>query len=316
MTSQEQHITIVLGASRGIGRQIAITLSQTPNSVIIVAAKSTSPSSAPADVPPDPNSAASTIDTVVQEIVTAGGHAFARAVDVRSSTSVSQLVSWTLQEFGRIDSVVYNPGAIFWASVVETPIERYELMHKVNSLGLYALIQSVLPHYYSRGRGDIVIVSPPIYARFTRGKTAYAMTKFAMTTLMIGLNYDFARLRKEGFMGKVCCIWPATGVLSAATEYVSPGKHSALRKATIFADAVKAILESHWTEVSGVANLDEEFLRKLKGLKDFSSYAVVQGTQPRRIMPAKFPDLRVEEEDDEGDRVNSLEIRKKKAAKL
>lgn len=44
-------------------------------------------------------------------------------------------------------------------------------------------------------------------------------------------------------------------------------------------------------------------------MKDFSKYALVPGSTPRRIMPAKLPDLSVAEEDDEGVRVDSVKIR-------
>ena len=57
--------------------------------------------------------------------------------------------------------------------------------------------------------------------------------------------------------------------------------------------------------------LDEDFLRET-GVEDFSKYALVAGTSPRRIMPAEFPDLRVKEQDDEGRRVDSTAIRSNK----
>lgn len=51
--------------------------------------------------------------------------------------------------------------------------------------------------------------------------------------------------------------------------------------------------------------LDEDYLRENHGTVDFGKYSVVSGTQPRRIMPSQFPDLRVPEQDDEGMRMNS-----------
>jgi hypothetical protein len=66
-------------------------------------------------------------------------------------------------------------------------------------------------------------------------------------------------------------------------------------------------------DVNGKTFLDEDFLRDHEGMTDFSSYALVPGSVPRRIMPASLPDLRVAEEDDEGDRFDSS---KAHAAKL
>jgi NAD(P)-dependent dehydrogenase (short-subunit alcohol dehydrogenase family) len=306
-------VALVIGASRGIGRQIALTLAQNGYTVV-VAAKSSS-KNPPETFPPDPNSSDSTIDTVVREVKEAGGKAYAHHVDVRSPESVDVLTNWTLAKLGHIDVIIYNPGAIFWASIIETPIKRYQLMHEVNTLGLYATVQSILPHFYARNKGRLVIVSPPIYSRFPRGKAAYAMTKFAMTTLMIGLFHDFKRQKVvTGFDGGVCSIWPATLIASAATEFVRPGSKVELRKPEIFSDAILAILqEPDVSKFNGKAWLDEDFLRELKGLTDFDAYAVTKGFKVRRNMPNKLPSLEVEEEDDEGDRINSVQLRLERA---
>jgi NAD(P)-dependent dehydrogenase (short-subunit alcohol dehydrogenase family) len=306
-------VAIVIGASRGIGRQIALTLAQN-NYIVVVAAKSSSTTLSKI-FPPDPNSTDSTIDTVVREIQEAGGKAHARKVDVRSPESIDQLIKWTITTLDHIDAVIYNPGAIFWASVLETPIKRYQLMHEVNTLGLYATVQSLLPHFYNRKRGRLVVVSPPIYSRFPRGKTAYAMTKFAMTTLMIGLHHDFKRQKlASGFDGAVCSIWPAAAIVSAATEHTKPGSSVELRKPEIFADAILAILEEGDVgKINGKAWLDEDWLRELCGVTDFRGYSVTEGMEVRRIMPRKLPGLEVEEENDEGERMNSVQLRKEKA---
>ena len=306
-------VAVVIGASRGIGRQIALTLAQNGYTVV-VAAKSSSVYP-PKTFPPDPNSADSTINTVAREVNETGGKAYAHQVDVRSPESIDGLIKWTLSALDHIDLVVYNPGAIFWASIIETPIKRYQLMHEVNTLGLYVTVQSILPHFYARNKGRLVIVSPPIYSRFPRGKAAYAMTKFAMTTLMIGLYHDFKRQKvATGFDGGVCSIWPAAAIISAATEFTRPGSKVELRKPDIFADAILAIAqESDVAKFSGKAWLDEDFLRELKGVRDFDGYAFTKGIKVRRIMPAKLPNLEVEEEDDEGDRMNSVQLRKGKA---
>lgn len=77
----------------------------------------------------------------------------------------------------------------------------------------------------------------------------------------------------------------------------------------IFSDAILAILEAPAQEVNGQLLLDEDFLRT-NGVGDFSKYALVPGSSPRRIMPAKLPDLTVAEQDDEGRRMDSTVLRK------
>lgn len=63
--------------------------------------------------------------------------------------------------------------------------------------------------------------------------------------------------------------------------------------------------------MNGQLVLDEDFLREQRGATDFSTYAVVPGSNPRRIMPPKLPDLTVEEQDDEGKRINSAQQSRK-----
>ena len=81
---------------------------------------------------------------------------------------------------------------------------------------------------------------------------------------------------------------------------------------TIFSDAILAMLTAPTSLVNGLLDLDEDFLRQHLGVSDFSKYSLVQGSTPRRIMPKHFPNLLVDEHDDEGKRVDSTELRKGK----
>ena len=177
--------------------------------VVVVAAKTTSDPANLASFPPDPNSSASTINTVEREIREAGGCATAIEVDTRDFANVEALVNQTVKTYGRLDVLVYNSGAIWWASVEDTPMKRFQLMQKVNPEGLYGTIQAALPHFKANGwKGRIVVVSPPIYSRFFKGKTAYAMGKVGMTVLTKGLAMDFEREGKKDMA--ITSIWPAT----------------------------------------------------------------------------------------------------------
>ena len=90
-------------------------------------------------------------------------------------------------------------------------MKRFQLMQRVNIEGLYGAVQEALPHLKKndngKGKGRIIVVSPPIYSRFFRGKTAYAMGKVGMSVLTKGLAMDFER---EG-LGEmaVASLWPA-----------------------------------------------------------------------------------------------------------
>ncbi|EJT74348.1 short chain dehydrogenase [Gaeumannomyces tritici R3-111a-1] len=304
-TSTDMKVAVVVGASRGIGRQVAIDLARSQYRVV-VAAKSTSDAKTLTPFPPDPNSHESTINTVAREISEAGGEATAIPVDTRDLTSVNELIEQTIRVYGRIDVVIYNSGAIWWAAVQDTPMKRFQLMQQVNPEGLYGVVQASLPHLKERKTGRLVVVSPPIYSRFARGKTAYAMGKMGMSVLTMGLAMD---LQREGLSDMaITSIWPAVAIESAATVRFTrehPDEAKDLRKPTIFSDAILAILRAPASSVNGLLALDEDFLRLHGGVTDFSGYSVVPGAYPRRIMPVKLPDLTVEEQDDEGKRYDS-----------
>jgi NAD(P)-dependent dehydrogenase (short-subunit alcohol dehydrogenase family) len=279
---------------------------------VVVAAKSTSNASHTSPFPPDPNSPQSTINTVEREIREAGGTATAIPVDTRDFASIQQLLDRAIETYGRLDVLIYNSGAIWWASVQHTPMKRFQLMQRVNVEGLYGVIQASLPYFEKGGwKGRIVVVSPPIYSRFFRGKTAYAMGKMGMSVLTKGLAMDWQREGKKDMA--ITSIWPATAIQSAATESVARGGQEDskdLRKPTIFSDAILAILKASAEQVNGCLELDEDFLRK-QGVADFEKYNIVPGSTPRRIMPLEFPDLTVREQADEGKRVDSARARAK-----
>ena len=82
-------------------------------------------------------------------------------------------------------------------------------MQEVNIEGLYSAIQAALPHFERKDwKGRVIVVSPPVYSRFFRGKTAYAVGKIGMSVLTKGLAMDWQREGKGG-MG-ITSIWPAS----------------------------------------------------------------------------------------------------------
>lgn len=127
------------------------------------------------------------------------------------------MVDGTVKAYDRLDVLVYNSGAIWWASVENTPMKRFQLMQRVNPEGLYGTIQAALPHFKKQGwKARVIVVSPPIYSRFFRGKTAYAMGKLGMSVLTKGIAMDWVREGKKDMA--ITSIWPAAAVESAATQ--------------------------------------------------------------------------------------------------
>lgn len=321
-------VALVVGASRGMGRQIAIDLALNGYTVVL-AAKSTSVDKLPDGkfTPPDPNSRQSTIHTVCGEIKAFSPSAVVTplAVDVRSPASIQSLIDQTIAIHSRIDVLVYNAGAIHWGTVASTPLKRYNLLQQINPDGLYATVQACLPHFERQGwKGKVIVVCPPIYQRFFRGKVGYAMGKVGMSVLVKGLGMEWEEEGRKDM--SICGIWPASAIESAATTQFTDedeSRRNDLRKPTVFSHAILALLAAPNHLTNALLTTDEDVLRAPRPLglgyseDDMLLYSLVtdssgKGVKTRRIMPKVFPDLTVEEENLLGVRMDSDKARSRR----
>jgi citronellol/citronellal dehydrogenase len=131
MRSLKGKTLFITGASRGIGRAIALRAAA-DGANIAIASKTDEPN------PKLPG----TIHTVADEIVAAGGRALPIAMDVRREEEIEAAVAKTANTFGGIDILVNNASALFLAKTPDTPMKRFDLMFSVNARGTFATTQS------------------------------------------------------------------------------------------------------------------------------------------------------------------------------
>lgn len=110
-------VAIVTGASRGIGKALALRLAREGAAVVIAAKSEQSTERLPGS-----------IHETAAEIRALGGCALAVPVDVRSDEAVGAMVERTIAEFGRVDILVNNAGAIWTRPILDTPPKRFDLM--------------------------------------------------------------------------------------------------------------------------------------------------------------------------------------------
>ena len=127
MRSLKGKTLFITGASRGIGRAIALRAAA-DGANIAIASKTDEPN------PKLPG----TSHTVADEIVAAGGRALPIAMDVRREEEIEAAVAKTANTFGGIDILVNNASALFLAKTPETPMKRFDLMFSVNVRGTFA----------------------------------------------------------------------------------------------------------------------------------------------------------------------------------
>ncbi|GAA5525276.1 hypothetical protein Maes01_01841 [Microbulbifer aestuariivivens] len=250
----------ITGASRGIGRAIALKCAAN-GANIVIAAKSAQPH------PKLPG----TIFSVAEEVEALGGKALALQVDVREEEQVADALAQAAEKFGGIDAVVNNAGAINLTTVEDTPPKRYDLMQSINSRAVYLTAHLAMPYLKQSSPGHIISLSPPLnlQPKWLGPFAPYALSKFGMTILSLGLAEE---LRQAGI--SVSTLWPRTLVATAAIEFAVGGREmfEQSRKPTIMADAAYEILQTTTGELSGQQLIDEELLRA-RGVTDFSGYA-------------------------------------------
>lgn len=266
MSSLQGRVAVITGASRGIGRAIALGLAR-QGCNIVVAAKSTEST----------DRLPGSIHTVAKEVEQLGAEALPVQADVRDDTQIEALAAQAKQRFGRIDILINNAGAMWWKPVLETPAKRFDLMLGVNARAAFLCSQAVLPHMIERTWGHIINMSPPIDLKVVPGKVGYFISKFGMTLLSIGLASEL-----KGSNIGVNSLWPVTIIESQASINWGMGSRAMWRTPDILVDCVLRLVQKEPTEVTGQALLDEDFLRA-EGVTDFSGYACVPGTNPQRI---------------------------------
>jgi len=259
-------VAFVTGASRGVGKAIALTLARNGCDVV-VAAKTVAPD---ARLP-------GTIGETAREVEALGRRALPLALDVRDDGAVERAVKSTLDLFGRVDFLVNNAGALYWQSLADTPLKKFDLVMDVNVRGAFACAHHVLPAMRAQKFGHILMMSPPVDAGAAAGKVAYSISKFGMTLIAHGLAEE---VRDDNVAANA--LWPVTMIESLATINWGLGDRTLWRKPDILADATLRIFSKEPRSFTGHALLDEDFLRG-EGVTDFSGYRCDPAHEPPRI---------------------------------
>ena len=259
-------VAFVTGASRGVGKALALRLAA-EGCDVVVAAKTSEP---------DPK-LPGTIHDTAREIEALGRRALAVKLDIRDDAAVEAAVGQALDRFKRVDFLVNNASALYWRSMVETPMKRFDLVMGVNARGTFACSRHVLPAMLAQKFGHILMLSPPVMPRAGSGKVAYALSKFGMTLIAQGLADE---VRDHNVAANA--LWPATLIESQATIRWGLGDRSMWRKPDIVADAMVAIFAKPPSTFSGNALIDEDFLRS-EGVTDFTRYRSDPDKEPPRV---------------------------------
>jgi citronellol/citronellal dehydrogenase len=253
----------ITGASRGIGKAIALRAAR-DGANIAVAAKTYRKH------PVLPG----TIHTTVEEIEATGGRGLALRLDVRDEQAIEAAVEEAAAHFGGIDILVNNASAIMLSGTRDLPIKRFDLMFEVNVRGTYLMSRACIPHLESSSNPHVLNLSPPLNLNpaWFKDHVAHTMAKYGMSMCVLGMAEEF---RDQGVAFNA--LWPRTVIDTAAITILGDAvKPENCRTVDIMADAAHAILCQDARHCTGRFFLDEDVLRAT-GVRDLDRYAVNPG---------------------------------------
>lgn len=217
MKNLSDKVAIVTGASRGLGRDIALGLAKYGVAVVVAARTETEKEGLPG-----------TIYKTVEQIQDIGGKGMAVPTDVTSEESVQHMVQKTLDEFGRIDILVNNAGIAFYIPTVDMPFKRWDLTLRVNLYGTFICSKAVLPWMIEQRSGSIInltthghrTIEPTRFAEGpVRGTTAYEAAKGGIERFTTALAAELSEYNIA-----VNCIKPEYGVATEGMKFWFPNR--------------------------------------------------------------------------------------------
>jgi len=190
-------VAIVTGASRGIGKALAIGLAR-EGAALVCAARSGAKK--PGELP-------GTVDSTVAEIRAAGGRALAVRCDISRASDQRRLVERSLNEFGRIDVLVNNAMAPGRSAFDAATLALWDETFATNVRCLFQLAQLVVPAMTAQGGGSIINLSsgaaehaanvhmPPGFAIYSTSKAALERFTTAFAPELVGRGITLHALR-------------------------------------------------------------------------------------------------------------------------
>ena len=167
----EGKTTLVTGASRGIGRAIALAFAREGAGVVVNYLRSKDDA-----------------QMVVEEVEGMGRRGTAVQADVSREDDVERMVSGAVKEYGRVDILVNNAGVVLPFQFKEPDFDNWQRMVDVNVKGILLCSRAVAEPMRSQGGGRII----NIIVWETRGSLDYIMTKAAGGVLTRGLARELA----------------------------------------------------------------------------------------------------------------------------
>ena len=217
MTDLTNQVAIVTGASRGIGKAIALLLAQQGAAVVAVARSE-------------------------EELLTLSQQTQGLGIvaDVSDEADAQRIIDETLRRYGRLDILICNAGVGSFNELENYSAAEWDRIFDTNVKGTFLMCKAAVPHFKAQKKGHIVGITSDVAKRTFAHGTAYGASKFAQDAVLASLRKE---VRPHGI--KVSTIYP--GLVDTYFNDTTPGSAEAekthLRPADV-AQAVRYVLEA------------------------------------------------------------------------
>ncbi|TFK69350.1 NAD-binding protein [Pluteus cervinus] len=171
-------VALVTGASRGIGRAIALRLAHDGFEVAVN----------------DLSQRRAQLETLAQEISEKGRKTTIVVGDVSANQEVLSMTQSVAKELGSLDVMVANAGIHLGAPVIETPVEDWDHLFSINARGVFLCYKYAALQMIAQGKGGRIIgASSCVGETAEPGQVPYSATKFAVRGLTQGAAQELGQ---------------------------------------------------------------------------------------------------------------------------
>jgi NADP-dependent 3-hydroxy acid dehydrogenase YdfG len=211
MTNLTNQVAIVTGASRGIGKAIALLLTQQGAKVVAVA-----------------RSEEELLELTQQT------QGLGIVADVSNEADAQRIIEETLRHYGRLDVLICNAGVGSFAELENFSAAEWDRIFDTNVKGTFLLCKAAVPHFKAQKKGHVVGITSDVAKRTFAHGTAYGASKFAQDAVLASLRKE---VRPHGI--KVSTIYP--GLVDTYFNDTTPGSAEAAQTHLRPADIAQAV---------------------------------------------------------------------------
>jgi citronellol/citronellal dehydrogenase len=256
-------VVIIAGASRGIGRDMAVSLAEA-GADVVVGARSESQ--------PDPR-LPGTIYSVAKEVEERGRKALALKLDVTKDEDLESMVTQTMDTFGRIDAFIYNPSVLIPGTTRTVQPRHLDLLWRLNMRAPILAFRAVLDPIKQSGGGHLIYISSragvfpgpgpyseEVQARARAAGAFYGMTKAGFERYMQSLA---AEVQADNISANV--LSPQGRIKTPGNIYAQNSKDNPdldFEEAVAMGKAARYIIEQDPQKFTGNILFDEEMVKQ------------------------------------------------------